>query len=359
MRGMTMDYHHIWGVLPFPSFVLDADGRFLAMNDNCEVWLGTSRKQLSGQNIGLSFAPNSMMLDTISQCRREGISLTRHHVPLAPIGMSEVKSTLHIIPLEQVHDALLIVVILESISQQINQSLTNLSAGRSITSLAAMLAHEIRNPLAGIKGAAQLLSMDAQGEDLDLIEMIGEETTRIGNLVERVEMFGDQRPTEITRVNIHTVLDKAVRAAKAGFGADIQFRRDYDPSIPDAAGEVDQLGQVFQNLLKNASEAVEDRKFGQISIKTNYVSGVRRSIEGRRQVNLPLQIDIIDNGAGIPENLIDDIFDPFVTSKANGSGLGLSLVSRIISAHNGLVTCQSEDGRTVFSVRLPVFHERS
>ncbi|MBE9475733.1 MAG: hypothetical protein IME92_01225 [Proteobacteria bacterium] len=157
-------------------------------------------------------------------------------------------------------------------------------------------------------------------------------------------------------MNIHDILDRAQRAAQAGYGADIVFTVDYDPSLPDVSGDADQLLQVFQNLIKNAAEAIGGKR-GTIKMRTSYNSGVKLVMQGHKSQNLPLKIEIIDNGCGVPDNLIADIFDPFVTSKSNGTGLGLSLVSKIIAAHGGMVECSHADGRTSFCVRLPIWRK--
>jgi two-component system nitrogen regulation sensor histidine kinase GlnL len=220
--------------------------------------------------------------------------------------------------------------------------------------MAAMLAHEIRNPLAGISGAAQLLEMGLGDADRELTGLIQAEAARIGKLVDRVEQFGDLRPAQRKPLNIHDVLDRARRAAQAGFAAHARFSEDFDPSLPPTAGDPDQLLQVFQNLLKNAAEAVP-RVGGTIAISTAFRPGVKMARPGRQSESLPLLVSIADNGPGIPENLIRDVFDPFVSSKVNGTGLGLSLVSKFVADHGGVVECDSRPGRTRFRVRLPVW----
>jgi two-component system, NtrC family, nitrogen regulation sensor histidine kinase GlnL len=223
-----------------------------------------------------------------------------------------------------------------------------------VTGMAAMLAHEIRNPLAGITGAAQLLEMSLSDSERELTGLIQEEAARIGKLVDRVEQFGDLRPAQRQALNIHDVIDRARRSAAAGFAAHARFTEEFDPSLPPTSGDPDQLLQVFQNLLKNAGEAIP-KVGGVIGISTAYRPGVRVTSPGGRSESLPLLVTVTDNGPGIPETLIRDIFDPFVSSKANGSGLGLSLVSKFISDHGGAIECDSRPGRTRFQIRLPVW----
>ena len=217
--------------------------------------------------------------------------------------------------------------------------------------MAEMLAHEIKNPLAGITGAAQLLSMNLSPEDLELTDLIVAESRRIVKLLEQVEQFGNLSLPQRRPVNIHDVLDRARRSALVSYGAHMQIIEDYDPSLPPAEGDADQLLQVVLNLLKNASEAAGNK--GTIRIHTFYEHSFRlRRSDGSGQP-LPLQIEIIDDGPGLPDDLKGDVFDPFVSGRENGTGLGLALVSKIISDHGGMITVDSVPGRTVFKLSLP------
>jgi two-component system nitrogen regulation sensor histidine kinase GlnL len=260
----------------------------------------------------------------------------------------------HAAPLQDANGEILILMHPQGMADKMDRSLGHRSAARSVTGMAAMLAHEIRNPLAGISGAAQLLEMGLGDSDRELTGLIQAEASRIGKLVDRVEQFGDLRPAQRRPLNIHDVLDRARRAAQAGFAAHARFSEEFDPSLPPTAGDPDQLLQVFQNLLKNAAEAVP-RVGGAIGMATAYRPGVKMVRPGRKSESLPLVVTITDNGPGIPENIIRDIFDPFVSSKVNGTGLGLSLVSKFIADHGGVVECDGRPGRTRFRVRLPVW----
>jgi two-component system nitrogen regulation sensor histidine kinase GlnL len=224
------------------------------------------------------------------------------------------------------------------------------SAAKSAIGMAEMLAHEIKNPLAGITGAAQLLSMNLGKEDLELTDLIVEESRRIVKLLGQVEQFGNLSKPDFQPVNIHDVLDRARRSALLGFGAHMKIIEDYDPSLPLAYGDPDQLLQVVLNLLKNASEAVADK--GTIRLHSYFEHSFRlRRSDGTGQ-SMPLQIEVIDDGPGLPENIKGDIFDPFVSGRENGTGLGLALVSKIISDHGGWISVTSVPGRTVFRISL-------
>ena len=213
------------------------------------------------------------------------------------------------------------------------------------------MAHEIKNPLAGITGAAQLLSMNLNADELELTDLIVAESRRIVKLLGQVEQFGNLTEPVRTPVNLHDVLDRARRSALLGFGAQMKIEEDYDPSLPHAWGDKDQLLQVILNLLKNASQAAGEGG-GTIRLHTYFEHSFRlRRADGSGQ-SLPLQIEIIDDGPGLPEHIKGDIFDPFVSGRENGTGLGLALVSKIISEHDGWISVESTPGRTVFRISL-------
>jgi two-component system, NtrC family, nitrogen regulation sensor histidine kinase GlnL len=242
------------------------------------------------------------------------------------------------------------------VTEKIDRQLTHRGAARTVTGLAAMLAHEIKNPLSGIRGAAQLLEADADEDDRALTRLICDEADRIVGLVDRMEVFADERPLEREPVNIHVVLERVKALARNGFGRHLRIVEEYDPSLPPVYANRDQLIQVFLNLVKNAAEAIRENRDGELIFRTAFRPGIRLSMPGNRsKVSLPLEYTIIDNGPGIAEDLLPYIFDPFVTSKTNGTGLGLALVSKIIGDHGGVIECESQPRRTAFRILLPAY----
>jgi two-component system nitrogen regulation sensor histidine kinase GlnL len=241
------------------------------------------------------------------------------------------------------------------IASKLDHQLIHRGAARSVTSMASVLAHEIKNPLSGIRGAAQLVEMNLDSEGRSLTRLICEETDRICALVDRMEVFSDPRPLEPQPVNVHQVIEHAMHVAENGFAKHVTFHEQYDPSIPPVPGDRDQLIQVMINLIKNAAEAVL-AEGGEISLTTAYRHGVRVAMPGTRErMNLPLEICVIDNGGGVPEDMRPYLFDPFVTTKSGGTGLGLALVAKIIGDHGGIIECESQPKRTIFRIMLPIF----
>lgn len=349
-----LGYEAIWSAIPYPALVVAKDMTIAAANSAAESFAAMSARQMAGRDLAQFLGTDSTILDVVGQAVRSGVSVAQYNVMVHwadhPASLQNVIAS----PMHEAQGNTLLLLHPQGMADKMDRSLSHRSAARSVSGMAAMLAHEIRNPLAGISGAAQLLEMTLGESDRELTGLIREETARIGKLVDRVEQFGDLRPARRKPINIHDVLDRARRAAKAGFAAHARFSEEYDPSLPPTAGDSDQLQQVFQNLLKNAAEAVP-KVGGAIAIGTSYRPGVKMLRPGGKSESLPLLVTITDNGPGIPESLIRDVFDPFVSSKANGTGLGLSLVSKVISDHGGTVECESRPGRTRFLVRLPVW----
>lgn len=348
--------------LPMPVLRLDRDNAILFANAAAEQLLGAGRERLRDRHLDEILPPGSPLTQLVAHVRAKGGSVTEYGIELVvgrharPDRLADIYAA----PLGEPEGGLLLVIQPRALIDKMKNQLTHRDSVRSVGAMAAMLAHEIKNPLSGIRGAAQLVEQGLPEEDKPLTRLIRSEVDRIVRLVERFEIFSDERPVPAMDVNIHEILDHVTRLAKSGFARHIAFEQRFDPSLPSILGSRDRLVQAILNLVKNAAEAIgPDAENGRITLTTAFRPGVSvlMPTSGKR-LALPFEVGIIDNGPGIPDHLLPHLFEPFVTSKASGTGLGLAMVAKVVSDHGGVIECDRIEGTTQFRLLLPLHRTR-
>ncbi len=343
----------LWAAIPLPALIIDETDRIAEVSPSAEIFLNLSQKVLLRQPLLDRLIIDAPMESALARVRAHQSPVVIAEADVTAGERPPQTCALHLAPMLDLPGSVLLMMTPREIADRMGRAMQVTSAAKSAIGMAEMLAHEIKNPLAGISGAAQLLAMNLAAQDLELTDLIVEETRRIVKLLEQVEQFGNLSPPARRAVNLHDALDRARRSALVGFGAKMRIVEDYDPSLPATFADPDQLMQVFLNLLKNASEAAGPQG-GTIRLHTFYDHSLRRKRRDGSNAVLPLQIEIIDDGPGIPPDIAADIFEPFVSGRENGTGLGLALVSKIVTDHEGWISVDSHPGRTVFRLSLPL-----
>jgi two-component system nitrogen regulation sensor histidine kinase GlnL len=343
----------IANALPMPIMLLGSKFEVLYANPAAEQFFDTGLTILRKQTLGDLIAPHSPLFQLVAQAAERNASAAERDIDLSTPRHGERVADVTVTPVTDPEGAMLLTFQERGLAQRMDRQLMARGAVRSMHGMAAVLAHEIKNPLAGIRGAAQLIEEQLAPDEREMTQLIVAESDRIRGLIDRMESFGDTRGLTRHPVNIHEVLDRVRKVAESGFARGITIIENFDPSLPAVYGDHDQLIQVFLNLVRNAADALPERG-GEITLTTGYRPGVKfgAGLAGER-VSLPLEVTVRDNGSGVPTDLLPYIFDPFVTTKVRGTGLGLALVAKIVGDHGGVIECDSVPGKTIFRVLLP------
>ena len=337
---------------PWPALMFTDEGGLISANEAAEALFGHGLSLLARRRFFQEALPEDALGALVRRARQTETPIREHRLVIDLPGQPPFESEAAALPLPS--GAILLTLGPRSQAPGGDRATEQI---RSVAGMGRTLAHEIKNPLAGIRGAAQLLKTNADLEDSAFAQLIIDETDRIRRLIDRVEAFSDQRQPERQPVNIHVVLDRVRALVATGIGEGLVFNEIYDPSLPFAWGDEDQLIQIFLNLVKNAAEAAHARGDGrgEVVLSTAYRHGARlRGPHSGDRRGAPLEIRVQDNGPGVPPDLRDHLFEPFVTTKSQGTGLGLTLAAKLVADHDGSIEFDSEPGRTVFRVRLPI-----
>lgn len=336
--------------LPYPVYVIGPDERIFYVNEAAEQYLNQPRRVLLGRNLAQEFFADADLGPAIVEARRSGRTIRMAGNPATANLYDEAS----LVPWDGN------VTILLRVRGAVERAAADrepVNQVHALSNMAAYLAHEIKNPLAGIRGAAQLLQGSVPARDTRLSQLIIDETDRIKRLVERLEILSDQGPATRAALNLHEILDDAIRLAGAGFAQAHVIERHYDPSLPPIWAHPDLLHQIFLNLLKNAAEATSPPD-GKIMVVTSFRHGPQAPLLKGAGVSLPpICVSIQDNGPG-PGRKPAEIFRPLLSAKPGGRGLGLALVAKLATELDGNVAFRREGGKTCFDVFLPVADDR-
>lgn len=351
------DFQQVYDALPMAALLLDARHTVRSANARAEDLLGMSMAGMEGQPVKNIWEMDKHWQALLTDATRFHQGMKATDLCLKPLKLAaERRVNVHLSHLGEDY-----ILLLEprQVSEKLDSHASRQKSMQSAAVMAQILAHEVRNPLSGIRGAAQLLKGGASDEDRPMLELICDEVDRIGGLLNQVEYFSDNRPIALEAVNIHEVLRYVRDVAKAGMAADVAIEEQYDPSLPLVRGNRALLVQALLNLVKNAAEVLGSAEDPVITLKTAYRAGFRMpATMGGEAVALPVCIMVEDNGPGIAPALRERIFELFVTDKTGGKGLGLPVVAKVMADHGGVIMLEhAEPGSTRFAIQLAMWQE--
>ena len=349
-------HHNILNELRTPVFLVNKDNQVIYINSIGEEFFGISSNLIIGKSIHDFIPEDSPILNLLVRVRKTKSGLTEESLDFSNINFPNRKVRVHVVPFSFDSSQIIIQISQLALSEMFQSQRINSKISKSFSSMVDMLMHELKNPLSGIKGASQLIERDLKNNPnlFELTQLITIESERIISLLDRMEHISNNNSRlECEFINIHEVLNHCRRVAQNSFGAQLEYIEDYDPSLPKFFANKNLLIQIILNLLKNSSEA--SAIDGKIKIKTSFNSTKITSFSnGDLPTNLPLQIEIIDYGIGVSNNILPNIFDPFVSSKKEGKGLGLSIVASGLEEMSAVIEVSSQPGSTNFCINFPL-----
>lgn len=343
-RATQPDAERWLEALPAPVIGIDAGERIRFVNAAAAELLAGVGRGLLGRRLDEIFGPDAPMTALARRVLTGSTGVAEADVALVGPGFALGRATVAAAPVGE--NGYIALVLTRPPKPRATPPVAGHSAART-------LAHEVRNPLAGIRAAAQLISRNDDEESSALAKLICDEVDRIHRLTDRIDPFGAFEPPRFEPFNIHEALDR-VRKLVGSSAPDVMIRERYDPSLPLVRGDLDQLIQAFLNIAKNAAEAVSGQPDGEIAISTAYRPGVKFRSAATGAARAQLEVQIVDNGPGLDPEVADRLFEAFATTKPNGMGLGLTVSADIVARHDGRIEVDSEPGRTAFKILLPI-----
>lgn len=349
------DSSQLLACIPVPVLLIGPDNRIAFANDACEAFFSRSKRKLEGFDIAEILSFTSERMNAVLAARENDISAQDMELVTAQ-GTITVDINISILPSDP-DWRLLFLSPRHGGREHIGDHKDGAGQQQSMGA-PAILGHEIKNPLAGIKGAAQLLARRVDEKSQPLTELIVNEVDRIARLLDQMQKLGRSEPAELAPANVHLLIERAIRSIRAANRAMPEISINYDPSLPEVLIDADGMVQILINLMQNAVDALNGRLDGVIGISTRFVmsGALREADRDRKSIKLPVEIAISDNGPGVPAHIEDELFSPFVTTKRDGQGLGLAIVRKLVTQMNSRIVFERDDakGITQFRLFLPV-----
>ncbi len=340
--------HSVFENLSTALLIVDSAGGIVTVNPATEDLLSTSARRLEKQSVYEVFAGSPDFLAALDDAFGNNFTYTKRELEIQiPSSLDSAMIDCAFVP---IRDEKILLIEMHDVGRQtrLARETNMLNQQNVLKTLVRGFAHEVKNPLGGIRGAAQLLESELASEELrEYTEVIIGEATRLQKLVD--QMLGPNRPSQKSRLNIHSVLERVRQLVLAESGDELIIQRDYDPSLPEILADQDQLIQAVLNITRNAKQALEGK--GKIILRSR---SKRFTVINGKLHRLAIALDIIDNGPGISADLLDQIFYPMVTGRAEGTGLGLSIAQNLVNQHGGTIECKSTPKETRFRILLPV-----
>tara|TARA_Y100000590_G_scaffold470715_1_gene668341 strand:+ start:1337 stop:2425 length:1089 start_codon:yes stop_codon:yes gene_type:complete len=351
-----LNFDNLLRAIKHPLLILDVDNNIICANDEAEMFFGISRNILNKYRLNSLYPSLTSIFYLIDRTKERGITIREYSLNITtPLD----KKTHEVDVQVSLYDDgkyVLLMLIERGIAKKFNKQYLIAGSSKTLIEMSSILAHEIKNPLSGIKGAAQLLIDEASEEEKSLINIICDETDRINNLIDSMQIFSDNPDIKKEKLNIHTIFNHVKKITENGFAKNIKFIEKFDPSLPDVNGNKDLLIQAFLNLVKNSCDAISSNNIeGEITFTSAFTSSMAINLPtSKEKIKVPLTFTIEDNGGGIPDEILENIFDPFITNKVDGKGLGLTIVSKIIQDHGAVIECELTEKGTKMILQFPM-----